>query len=202
MSRSTFFMISGIVLVIGGFMAALLPFAASLAAAIIVGWTFMLVGILHIVAAFREEDHRAWNGIFGALTLLLGLSFLVNPLGGLISLTALLGVLFATSGVLQLWLAWARREQDNVLWLALSGIVSLALAGLIFTNVIAASATVPGLLLAFELISTGVGLIMLRKKLAATMDAVSTGAEDIAAKTPNNTQQAPETERSTDAPPS
>lgn len=183
MSRSTFFLVSGIVLVIGGLLAALLPLAATLAVTLIVGWTFLFVGVLHLIAVFREEDHRAWNGLFGVASLLLGLSFLFNPLGGMMSLTALLGILFGASGILQLWLAWERREQDNVLWLALSGVVSLLLAVLIFSNFFAASATVPGLLLALELITTGVGLIMLRSKLAEAMDdaeAVSTaaGAED------------------------
>lgn len=183
MARSTFFLVSGIVLVLGGIFALILPFAASLTAALIVGWTFVLVGVLHIVAAFRETEHSVWNGLFGALSLLLGLSFVFNPLGGLLSLTALLGVLFAGSGVLQLWLAWVRRAQDNVVWLALSGAVSLLLAVLIFSNFFAAAATVPGILLAIELLTTGIGMITMREKLANAYEA----AEDTMKKAEGDT---------------
>ena len=55
----------------------------------------------------------------------------------------------------------------SLFWLALSGILSVALAFVIAFNIFAAAATLPGFLLAIELISTGVALLMLRRHQAA-----------------------------------
>ncbi|KUF10517.1 hypothetical protein AVJ23_11595 [Pseudoponticoccus marisrubri] len=162
--------ISGILLIVGGVLALLLPFAASLTATLIVGWAFLFAGAFHVVAAFRGKDSRAWNGVFGVVELLLGASFVFNPLSGMVSLTIVLGALFLASGVMQLYLAWQRRGADSVWMMGLSGVISVALALLIAFNLLQASAAVPGILLGIELISTGVAFLMLRPRLDTNMD--------------------------------
>ncbi len=162
MTHRALYVVSGIVLILGGLMALFLPLLASLTAVLIVGWTFVLAGILHIVEAFRNAEDRWWNGGFGLLGVLIGLSFVLNPFGGLLSLTILLGAFFAASGAMQLYLAWKRRATDNVWMLAVSGMLSVGLAVLIAMNLFTAAAIVPGLLLAIELASTGFGLLLLR----------------------------------------
>lgn len=164
MATRTWFIISGIVLIAGGLLALLLPGLASLTATLVVGWAFVLAGVIHIVQAFRETEDRWWTAGFGVLSLLLGASFIINPLGGAISLALVLGAMFMASGVMQLYLAWKRRTSDNVWMLGLSGILSVALALLIALNLFTAAVTVPGIMLAIELISTGAGLIMLRPR--------------------------------------
>lgn len=154
----------GVILIVGGLLAFLAPFAASLTATLIVGWSFFVAGILHIVQAVRTREHRAWNGGFGALELLLGASFVLNPFAGLVSLTLVLGALFFAAGLMQLYLAWVRRSVDSVWLLGLSGVLSLALAVMIAFNLGVASASVPGLLLGVELVSTGIAFVMLRPK--------------------------------------
>ncbi len=164
MSSRTFLSLSGLVLIVGGILSLLLPFAASLAVTLIVGWAFAIAGVVHVAAAFGEGGNRLWNGIFGLLEIVLGLSFIFNPLSGMISLTLLLGVLFFASGVMQLALAWVRRDADSIWMLALSGAISVALAVMIAFNLVEASTTVPGVLLGIELISTGVAFLMLRPR--------------------------------------
>lgn len=164
MTNRTLFIVSGVILLIGGIAALLAPFAASLAATLYVGAAFAVAGVLHIVKAFRDTEDRAWNGAFGVLGVLLGLSFLINPLGGMVSLTIVLGVLFFVSGLLQLYLTWKRRTTDSVWLLGISGLVSLALALLILFNFFAATVTLPGIVLAIELITTGAALLFLRPR--------------------------------------
>ena len=166
MSNRTFMMLSGIVLIIGGILAALAPFAASLAVTLIVGVTLIVAGTLHLVEAFRDADDRLWNAGFGLLGVILGLSFIFNPLGGMLSIAFVLGGLFFATGLMQLYMAWKRRGQGGIVWLTLSGLLSVALAFVIAFNIFAAAATLPGFLLAIELISTGVALIMLRNASA------------------------------------
>ena len=96
--------------------------------------------------------------------MLLGVSFLFNPFGGMLSLTILFGVLFMGSGLMQLYLAWKRRMADRTLFLVLSGVVSVALALMIAFNLFTASVTLPGIVLGIELITTGFALLTLRPR--------------------------------------
>ena len=168
MKRRVFFVLSGIFLIIGGIWALLAPVAASLAAVLYVGAAFAAAGVLHVIAAFRETEDRVWNAVFGLVGIALGLSFFVNPFGGMISITLVLGAFFLVSGLMQLYMAWKRRATDSVWMMALSGVLSVGLAVLIAFNVFAASATLPGIVLAIELITTGVALLMLRPRSDAT----------------------------------
>ncbi|WP_050531357.1 HdeD family acid-resistance protein [Pseudaestuariivita atlantica] len=172
--------LSGIILLIGGVFALVLPGLASLTATLIVGWTLILAGIFHGVEAWRTTEHRWWNTGFGLLAVLLGLSFLINPLSGMLSLAIVLGALFFSTGLMQLWLAWQRRQTDSVWMLVVSGVLSVGLALLIAFNLFTAAATVPGIMLAIELISTGVALILMRP----VPEKLNAQAQNAAAKTP------------------
>jgi len=185
MSHRALFAVSGVVLIIGGVLAVFLPFAATLAAVLIVGWTLILAGVLHIVEAFRNAEDRMWNAGFGIVGLLLGASFVINPFAGMLSLTIVLGVLFGSAGSMQLYMAYKRRKTDSVWPLAVSGVLSIGLAILIAMNLFTAAVTVPGILLAIELISTGVGLLLLKPHAAKSVSSVATG-DDNAATLPSN----------------
>ncbi|MDF1726133.1 MAG: DUF308 domain-containing protein [Sulfitobacter sp.] len=164
MRSRLFFIISGIILLAGGIWAIFAPFAASLAATIYAGAAFAVAGAVHVFQGFRDSEDRLWNIGFGLLGILLGLSFVINPLGGMMSLTIVLGILFLGSGFMQLYLAWKRRVKDRTLFLVLSGVVSVALAVLIAFNFFTASVTLPGVVLGVELISTGFALLTLRPR--------------------------------------
>ncbi len=169
MSSRIFFILSGIVLLLGGIGALFMPLAASLAATFYVGVAFVVAGVLHIIEGVRSDEDRWWNITFGAVGILLGVSFFVNPFGGMLSLTIVLGALFMGSGIMQLYLAWKRRSRDRVLFLALSGVVSVALALMIAFNLFTATVTLPGIVLGVELISTGVALLTLRGRAPEAM---------------------------------
>lgn len=164
MTNRTFFIISGIILLIGGIWALIAPFAASVAVTLYVGAAFAVAGVVHIFRAFQDAEDRLWNAAFGLVGVLLGISFIFNPLGGMLSLTILLGLLFMVSGILQIYLAWKRRGTDSTILLGLSGLVSVVLALLIAFNIFAASVTVPGIVLAIELITTGAAMLFLRPR--------------------------------------
>jgi uncharacterized membrane protein HdeD (DUF308 family) len=170
LTNRTLFTLSGIVLIAGGLWALFAPVTASLAATYYVGAAFAVAGAFHILHGLREAEDRVWSIAFGLLGVLLGLSLFVNPLAGMVSLTLVLGGLFAGSGAMQLYLAWKRRHRDRVLFLALSGIVSLVLAALIAVNLFTAAVLLPGIVLAVELISTGVALLTLRPLLRGRYD--------------------------------
>jgi uncharacterized membrane protein HdeD (DUF308 family) len=162
MSPSKSMMTAGIVLIAGGILALLAPFAVSIAITLIVGVSFLLGGLLNGWAALYFSDGRFANAIFALLGLVLGISFLANPLGGLISLTVLVGLLFLVSGVVRLLLAWAGRDHPSFWLLLVSGAVSVLLGGLILSDVGGATAFL-GILLGIELLFAGIGLVTLSR---------------------------------------
>ncbi|MBY6090893.1 HdeD family acid-resistance protein [Pseudooceanicola sp. 502str34] len=163
MKNSLLWIIAGILLIIGGIFALMNPFAATVAAEQIAAWCFLIGGVMQFVAAFRNEG---WGGrIFGLVLavayLVLGAGLLFHPLVGIVTLTMMVAVMFLVNGVLKIVLAFSLRG-TGLFWLSLiSGVVSVALALMVFSNFLQASLTMLGILLAIELISSGVTMVTL-----------------------------------------
>lgn len=62
MKNWVWWMIAGILSLIGGGFALANPLAATLTAELFAGWTFMLVGVLILVSAFNDQDWGARIG--------------------------------------------------------------------------------------------------------------------------------------------
>ncbi|MBF9032957.1 hypothetical protein HKCCE2091_01790 [Rhodobacterales bacterium HKCCE2091] len=163
MSPTRLMLIAGIILIVGGVLSLLAPYAASIAVTLIVGWSFLIGGIVNLAAAFGNDGHRGSHVLFGLLGLLLGLSFLLDPLGGVVSLTILVGIVFLVSGGFRLALAWARREMSGFWILLLSGALSVLLGGLILSNLGGAAQSILGIIVGIELLSAGIGLVALSR---------------------------------------
>ncbi len=151
----------GLLLGLGGVLALANPFAASLAVEALVGWVFLIGGALQLYVAYKAVGMggRLSAGLWGVLGLVTGISLLADPFGGLISLTLLLGIVFAISGIARLVLAWALRDTLFFWVLLLSGALSVLLGGMVMANLMEAATTLLGVILAIELISDGIGAI-------------------------------------------
>lgn len=160
MDRPIVSIVTGVIALIGGVMALFNPLAATLTATALAGWFFILIGVLQIVAAFRGEGWGAkvLYAIMGVVFLLLGANLLGEPLAGVLSLTMLVAILFLVGGVIKIGMSAALGLGQ--FWpLAVSGVLSLILAFMIFTNFPESAVVTLGLLLGVELLSTGVSLI-------------------------------------------
>ena len=149
--------ILAVVAIVGGVLGLLDPFAATLAATLLAGWFFMLLGGLQIIQAFQVQGWGGflWALLFGILSLAVGISLVFNPLAGMVSLTLLVAVLLLATGATKIFYSVALRPVTGWGWVLLSGIVSIALGLLIFTNFPVAAGSVLGILLSIELISNG-----------------------------------------------
>ncbi|MBY8915254.1 DUF308 domain-containing protein [Nitratireductor sp. L1-7-SE] len=153
----------GAISLVGGILAIANPFAATMTAAILAAWTFVLFGVLQIVQAFRV---RGWGGflwalLLGLLTLAVGISIIAKPAAGIISLTILVAIMFLVLGVVKVMYAFAFRPLSGWGWVLFSGIVSLLLGVMILADMPWAAATILGILLAVELLSNGVFLLLI-----------------------------------------
>ncbi|WBU56412.1 HdeD family acid-resistance protein [Paracoccus sediminicola] len=162
--------IIGLLSILAGVLALANPFAATLTAELLAGWSFLFIGLLQIIAAFqiRGTGGKLWVVLLGAACIFLGIFLLRNPLAGVVSLTILAAISFLAGGIFKIFLAFDFRG-TNAFWLVLlSGIVSVALALMIFGNFPASALTILGVLLAVELISTGVSMVALSTTRKAT----------------------------------
>lgn len=152
----------GVISLIGGILALLNPFAATLAAVLLAGWTFLLFGILQVIQAFSTPGWPGflWSLLIGVVTLAVGASLLFNPTGGALSLTVLVAVLFLVLGAVKVMYAFSLRPISGWGFAALSGVISILLGVMILSNYPWSAATVLGILLAIELLSNGVFLLI------------------------------------------
>lgn len=151
----------GAITLLGGIFALLNPFAATLAATTLAAWVFIFTGVLQIVGIFQTDGWgaRLWGLILALAFLWLGITILGDPLRGVISLTLVAGLMFVATGIAKLIFAFRIRGSGYFVWALLSGAVSLILGIMVFTNFPQSAAVLLGILLAVELIATGITLV-------------------------------------------
>lgn len=126
----------GIIMILLGLLAIALPFATTLAVAILLGWIFIIAGIIQIIHAFKS---RGW-GVFllelllGILYVVVGIMLLRNLLSGVITLTLVVGISIFISGVFRVIQAFQLRPAANWGVVLLNGIVSIILGILIWSQ--------------------------------------------------------------------
>lgn len=154
-------MIVGVISLVGGVLALINPFAATVTAQQLVGWIALLAGITQAVAIFQADG---WNGrLFAlamtALFLFLGWSILAHPLAAIVSLTLTIALLFLASGIFKALFSFALRGTGFFWTVLLSGLASAIFGFMVLSNFPQSATIMLGVLLAVELISNGVSLI-------------------------------------------
>jgi len=161
--RWSLFLTEGIVLVILGLLAFFLPPLATLGITIVIGWLFLLSGIMGLVTTFgaRQAPGFWWSLLSAILAIGAGVILLARPITGAISLTLLLIAFFIVEGVASIMYALDHRQRLSQRWgwMLLSGIIDLVLAALIFTGLPGTAAWALGLLVGINMIFGGSALI-------------------------------------------
>ncbi len=125
-------MIDGIVAIILGVLLVTRPLSTVIALVFLLGWYWLISGVLGIVTAFKDEDNRLWKAIFGIIGILAGLAVIFNPVlsGILVPTTMILmvGTLGVIMGAISLFHALKGDRGAAVIGL-LSIILGLLLVG-------------------------------------------------------------------------
>lgn len=168
-------MAEGIVLIILGVLGLGAVAMLSLASAIWFGAMIFVGGIVVLVDAFRHQGWRSrlWHILIGVLYVAVGVMTFVNPLVATASLTLLVGAALVATGVLRLIVAFQSRQLPYWTWVALSGLLSLVLGGMILMQWPGSSLWVLGTFLAIELIFQGWAAIALARAIRSTFDGVT-----------------------------
>ncbi|MGA8612701.1 MAG: HdeD family acid-resistance protein [Xanthobacteraceae bacterium] len=129
------FLAEGILLVILGFIAILVPVLATLWFTLVVGWLFLISGVVGLFTTFRMRHAPGfwWSLLSGILGVAAGIVLLVWTASGALSLTLLLSAFFIVEGVASIMYAIDHRNQltGRWGWMLLSGVIDLILAAII-----------------------------------------------------------------------
>ena len=152
-----------ILMIMLGLMAVAAPVYATFAVQVLLGWILIIGGIAQGVHAFMA---KGWGGfLFELLSALLylavGVLLLVNPVEGALALAIVLAAFLIVEGIFKIVMAWRVRGHPRWGWLLASGILSLILGALIWTQWPSAALWVIGLLVGVHLLFTGWALLML-----------------------------------------
>ena len=158
----TLWMVVGVISILGGIFAFFNPLSASFAAEQLAGFIFLLVGVLQFIALFQAHSTtgKVLAAIGGAFGVLIGIELLQNPLQGILTLTMVIAILFMATGIVRVVVAFGLRRTVAFVPILISGLISIALAIMIFTSYPQSATYILGVLLAVELVSNGISLIM------------------------------------------
>ncbi len=159
-----FLLIEGIVLAVLGALAIIVPNVATLAVDILLGWLFLISGIVGLIMTFlmREAPGFWWSLFSAVLALAAGVALIGWPGSGVMSLTLLLIVFFILEGIATIMFALDHRREFTGRWglVLASGVVDLVLAAIIFAGLPGTAAWAIGLLVGINMVFGGVALIM------------------------------------------
>src|SRR5215471_8661586 len=103
----------GVLLIISGILAVLMPEIAALATTVVFAWLLIFGGVFELLHAMqtRHESGFAWKLLSGILTLVLGIAILMFPIAGVASLGLLVGSFLLVGGITRLVLAFQCKGQ-------------------------------------------------------------------------------------------
>jgi uncharacterized membrane protein HdeD (DUF308 family) len=157
------FLIEGIVLVVLGILAIIVPPLATITFTLFLGWLFLISGIMGLITTFwaRHAPGFWWSLLSAVLAIAAGIVLLVWPISGAISLTLLLIVFFLIEGVLSIMYALEHKKELSGRWgwMLASGIIDLILAGIILIGLPGTAAWALGLLVGINMLFGGSALI-------------------------------------------
>jgi uncharacterized membrane protein HdeD (DUF308 family) len=157
------FLVEGIILLILGLAAIVLPPIATFAVEILIGWLLLISGIVGLITTFRMRHAPGfwWALVSAILGVAAGVVLLRWPLSGMLSLTLILTVFFVIEGVASILYALEHKREltGRWGWMLVSGVVDLILASIIFLGLPGTAAWAIGLLVGINMVFGGSALI-------------------------------------------
>jgi uncharacterized membrane protein HdeD (DUF308 family) len=163
--HSTWFIIYGVVLILLGLFAIAVPGIATLAVELMVGWLLLIGGVVGLIAVFqagRSASGFWWNLFTSIVFILAGLSLLMRPLSGVITLTIILAAYLLAGGIMRIFLALGYRGKLPGAWgwVMFSGLVDIVLGLIIISGMPGTAVWVIGLLVGINMFMMGVAILM------------------------------------------
>jgi uncharacterized membrane protein HdeD (DUF308 family) len=164
-----------ILMIFAGCLAIVVPPAAGIAITIFVGWLLIFSGVAHFVFGWhtRSSGGLIWELLLGIAYIAVGIYLLLNPMGGLASLTLALAMYLLAEGILEFILSFRLRPMPGSGWLLFDGIITLILAVMIWRTWPSNSTWVVGTLVGISMLFSGIARLMLSLAARRLVSAVA-----------------------------
>ena len=157
------FLFEGILLVILGLAAMILPPLASLAVTIFLGWMFLISGVAGLALTFwaRQMPGFWWSLVSAVLAIAAGIILLLKPVQGTLTLTIVVGAYFLAEGVATIMYALEHRRElsERWSWMLFSGVLDILISAMVITGLPGSAEWAIGLLVGINLVFGGASLI-------------------------------------------
>jgi uncharacterized membrane protein HdeD (DUF308 family) len=165
----------GVVMILLGIAAMLLPLATGIGVSVAFGWIIVLSGIAYIASAFaaRGAGSFLWRLLIGIVYVLGGFFLAFHPGLALESLTLAMALMFFFEGIMEIVVFFQFRALGGSGWVLADGIVTLFLAYLIWRPWPGSSVWAIGTILGVNLIVSGITRLMYSMSARRVLDAVS-----------------------------
>ena len=161
-TSSSMLMLEGVVLILLGTFAILVPGVFTLAVETLIGIVLIAGGLIRGYSAFKEHSTRsvAWGLIAAVVAIIAGVLLLAYPLGGVLTLTAIVIALLIIEGVTKVVAAFQLNRASGWGWLLFTGVLDLALGFILWVGLPGTAIWAIGLLVGISLIFTGWTAVM------------------------------------------
>ncbi len=178
-----FYLFEGVVLVVLGIAAIALPVLAGLALTLVLGWLFIIAGLVGFVTAFgtmrgTRAPGMVWAVLSSVVAVLVGAVLLWDPVRSLATLTFVLVAYFIADGILMIFLALSHRRgmAGKWEWMLVNGVVDLILAGIVISGFPGTLVWALGLLVGIDMVFGGTSLISMALTAQREVSGSSDGA--------------------------
>jgi uncharacterized membrane protein HdeD (DUF308 family) len=153
----------GIILVILGWLALILPTIFATAVDLIIGWIFVVSGLIGVVttASGRHAPGYWWSWLSAILAIAVGSILIISPSADSLPMAYLLIAFFVIEGIATIMFALDHKKQlsGRWEWMVASGFVDLALAALVLLGMPGTAPLAIGLLVGINMVFGGSALI-------------------------------------------
>jgi uncharacterized membrane protein HdeD (DUF308 family) len=159
------FLGEGIILVLLGAAAFMIPVFATLFVTAFVGWLFLISGVVGLYTSFmmRHAPGFWWSLVSAIIAVIAGVILLARPVTGVLSLTLVVIVFFIVEGISSIMYAFDHRRELSGRWgfMVVSGVIDLFLAAIIFIGLPGTAEWAIGLLVGINMLFGGVAMIVM-----------------------------------------
>ncbi|WP_170294945.1 HdeD family acid-resistance protein [Roseospira navarrensis] len=156
----------GIVSILAGAVALILPGVATVAIEWLIGLTLVVIGAFEALHALPYDKDRgsAWHLGLGVIALAGGVMFMISPLTGAITLTLIVGLMFTAAGLAKTGFSISARRLSGWGWAFGSGLLTLAVGLMILFLLPVISPWFLGVLVGLELLINGIWMLFLGRR--------------------------------------
>lgn len=157
------FIFEGLIFSLLGIIAIALPGVFTLGTELFIGVLFLAAGLVQGWRTFQTKGVPGfvWSLIVALIYVIAGLTLILKPVTGVLTLTFILTIFFVINGIANIILGFEFKPYGVWAWRLVSGILSLLLAYLIYADWPGSAIWVIGLLVGINLLFVGITQLVL-----------------------------------------